>query len=249
MLAFSTLRQRLPPEQPPHQHKFSIAGHEFYLKVQEYSRGDIGALTLQAARENAAVNGLLDGLSRTTSLSLQHGIPLENLIEEWKGSRFEPSGFTSNHFIFRAKSPADYVATYLGHYQAVFPYPPPGLVRRTLLESTHPITHKFSVGGHEGFLSFWSYPRESAEPAPVSKTSVGKIRLCWAKEGSHIYGLMDTICTTASTALQHGLPLQALLKEWKGLSFPPNGRTQDASETTSVLDYAAHFLAKHLELE
>ena len=245
MPAFPSLERRIPLENHPHIHKFSISDHQFYLKVQHYGTGEIGSIGIQAVKEGAAVNGLLDGLSKTTSLGLQYGVPLENLVQEWKGSRFEPSGFTNNRHIPHVKSLADYAATYLEHYQVVFPYQQqPGLVRQTLPESAAAMTHKFSIDGREGFLSFWFYPRESAEP-----TTVGRIKFCWAKEGSPIYGIMDTLGTTASTALQYGVPLSALLEEWKGLSFPPSGMTQESQQASSVLDYAANFLIKRLELE
>ena len=246
MPKFPSLERRILPESiAPHTHKFSISDHEFYLKVQNYRTGEIGALSFQAAQEGATITGLLDGLSRTTSLSLQYGIPLENIIHEWKGNRFEPSGFTSNRFIPHAKSLTDYVATYLEHYQVVFPYKQlQGLVRQTLLKSAGAMTHKFSIKGHEGYLTYFCYPQKSSEPVIL-----GEIKLSWAKEGSPIYGILDTLCTTASTALQYGVPLKALLTEWKGLSFPPNGLVKDGPETTSILDYTANFLAERLELE
>ena len=68
MPAFPSLERRIPLENHPHIHKFSISDHQFYLKVQHYGTGEIGAIELHAEKEEAAVNGLLDGLSKTNLL-------------------------------------------------------------------------------------------------------------------------------------------------------------------------------------
>ena len=243
MPAFPSLERRIPLENHPHIHKFSISDHQFYLKVQHYGTGEIGSIGIQAVKEGAAVNGLLDGLSKTTSLGLQYGVPLENLVQEWKGSRFEPSGFTNNRHIPHVKSLADYVATYLEHYQVVFPYQPSARQQITLSDSNL-ITHKFSLDGREGYITCSFYLRESIEPARV-----GKIKIEWAREGSIVNGLIRAISASTSMGLQYGVPLRAYCEEWKGLSFPPSGMTQESQQASSVLDYAANFLIKRLELE
>lgn len=252
MPTFLPSERRRPLAHQPFRHQFYVHEHQFYLQVQHYGSGEIGALEITAAKESATINGLLKGLSDTTSLGLQYGIPLESLIQEWKGSRFEPSGFTHNQFLPHAKSLADYVAQYLEHYQAVFPYAKTSnpLTRVMLPEQAVSITHKSCIEGHDVFFTYSFYPKESKDPA-----ALGALKIGFAREGSEIYGILDTLCTTASTILQHGVPAKELLKEWKGLSFPPQGWVKDGSgnllevSSNSILDYAASYLLKVLELE
>ena len=243
-------RRAIQPSEPhqSHTHKFSIDKHLFYLRMRHYSTadyetGEIGAIELHAEKEEAAVNGLLDGLSKTTTLGLQYGVPLENLVQEWKGSRFEPMGFTNNRHIPYVKSLTDYVATYVQHYQVVFPYQPFARQQCTLSD-LNSINHKFSLDGREGYITCSFYHRESIEPARV-----GKLKIEWAGEGSTVNGLMRAIFASTSMGLQYGVPLRAYCQEWKGLSFPPSGMTQESQHASSVLDYAANFLIKRLELE
>jgi len=77
----------------------------------------------------------------------------------------------------------------------------PAAVRHKLPDERQSITHKFSVGGHEGYITVGKY--EDGTP--------GEIFVVMAKEGSTISGLMDAFATMTSLALQHGVPLQLLV--------------------------------------
>jgi len=74
-------------------------------------------------------------------------------------------------------------------------------VRRHLPTERHAITHKFSVAGHEGYLTVGMY--EDGTP--------GEIFIVMAKEGSTLSGVMDSFATSCSMALQYGVPLQVLV--------------------------------------
>jgi ribonucleoside-diphosphate reductase alpha chain len=87
--------------------------------------------------------------------------------------------------------------------------------RHRLPDERSSITHKFNVGGHEGYLTIGLY--EDGTP--------GEIFLRMAKEGSTISGLMDSFATAVSVALQYGVPLKDLVNKFSHLRFEPAGFT------------------------
>jgi len=116
------------------------------------------------------------------------------------------------------------------------------LVRRKLPDERHSLTHKFSVGGHEGYIHVGLY--DSGEP--------GEIFIRMAKEGSTISGLMDSFATAVSLALQHGVPLRLLVDKFSRMRFEPSGFTgnPEIPRATSVMDYLFRWLgAKFLKPE
>jgi len=116
------------------------------------------------------------------------------------------------------------------------------LVRRKLPDERRSITHKFSVGGHEGYMHVGLY--DSGEP--------GEIFIRMAKEGSTISGLMDSFATAVSLALQHGVPLRLLVDKFSRMRFEPSGFTGNPvlPRATSVMDYLFRWLgAKFLRPE
>jgi ribonucleoside-diphosphate reductase alpha chain len=107
-------------------------------------------------------------------------------------------------------------------------------VRRKLPDEREAITHKFSIAGHEGYLTIGLY--EDGQP--------GEIFLKMAKEGSTVSGLMDTIATMTSIALQYGVPLKALVDKFSHTRFEPAGFTnnREIPIAKSVTDYVFRYL-------
>jgi ribonucleoside-diphosphate reductase alpha chain len=107
-------------------------------------------------------------------------------------------------------------------------------VRRKLDDERQAVTHKFSISGHEGYLTIGLY--EDGQP--------GEIFLRMAKEGSTVSGLMDTIATMTSIALQYGVPLKALVDKFSHTRFEPAGFTNNRSIpiAKSVMDYVFRYL-------
>ncbi len=101
--------------------------------------------------------------------------------------------------------------------------------RRRLPDTRHSITHKFSVTGHEGYLTVGLY--EDAQP--------GELFITMAKEGSTVGGLMNVIGTCTSMALQYGVPLITLVDKFRHARFEPSGMTsnRDIPFAKSVIDY------------
>ncbi|NJM91071.1 MAG: vitamin B12-dependent ribonucleotide reductase, partial [Myxococcales bacterium] len=106
-------RYKLPDERHSFTHKFTIAGHEGYITVGMYEDGSPGEIFVRMAKEGSVIAGLMDSFATAISLALQHGVPLQLLIEKFKGTRFEPSGFTGNQEIPIATSIMDYLFRWL----------------------------------------------------------------------------------------------------------------------------------------
>ncbi len=107
-------------------------------------------------------------------------------------------------------------------------------VRRKLSDERQALTHKFSIAGHEGYLTVGLY--DDGQP--------GEIFLKMAKEGSTVSGLMDTIATMTSIALQYGVPLKALVDKFSHTRFEPSGFTnnREIPIAKSVTDYVFRYL-------
>ena len=95
-------------------HKFQVAGHEGYVTVGLYPDGTPGEIFLKMAKEGSTVSGLMDTLATMTSIALQYGVPLRDLVSKFTHVRFEPSGFTGNPEVPIAKSTVDYIFRWMG---------------------------------------------------------------------------------------------------------------------------------------
>ena len=110
--------------------------------------------------------------------------------------------------------------------------------RRKLPDERKSITHKFSVGGHQGYIIVGMY----AEGVP------GELFIKMAKEGSTLSGFMDGVALSISIGLQYGVPLKALVDKLTNTRFEPSGFTENPSirYASSVLDYIARWLGGKL---
>tara|TARA_R110002096_G_scaffold173781_7_gene348709 strand:+ start:75776 stop:79330 length:3555 start_codon:yes stop_codon:yes gene_type:complete len=107
-------------------------------------------------------------------------------------------------------------------------------MRRRLPETRNSLTHKFNVAGHEGYLTVGCY--EDGMP--------GELFITMAKEGSTIGGLMDSLGTSTSVALQYGVPLESLVRKFTHQRFEPAGMTtnRDIPFAKSLVDYIFRWL-------
>jgi ribonucleoside-diphosphate reductase alpha chain len=111
----------------------------------------------------------------------------------------------------------------------------PEPVRRRLPDTRDSTTHKFSIEGHEGYITVGMY--EDGLP--------GEIFVTMAKEGSAISGMMDAFATSISLTLQYGVPLVDLVNKFSHMRFEPAGRTENREipVAQSVVDYIFRWLA------
>jgi len=108
-------------------------------------------------------------------------------------------------------------------------------VRRRLPDERRAMTHKFSIAGHEGYVTVGLY--EDGSP--------GELFIVMAKEGSTISGLLDSFATSTSLALQYGVPLSALVNKFTHTRYEPSGYTNnpDIRIAKSVSDYIFRWLS------
>jgi len=111
----------------------------------------------------------------------------------------------------------------------------PSPQRRRLQDERRSITHKFSIGGHEGYMTVGMY--EDGSP--------GELFVTMAKEGSVVSGLMDSFATSISMALQYGVPLKVLCDKFSHTRFEPSGFTgnPDIPIAKSITDYIFRWLS------
>ncbi len=107
-------------------------------------------------------------------------------------------------------------------------------VRRKLPDERNSVTHKFSIGGHEGYLTVGLY----------DDGSPGELFIAMAKEGSTISGLMDSFATAISYALQYGVPLKFFVDKFSHVRFEPSGWTgnERVPYAKSIMDYIFRWL-------
>ncbi len=103
-------RERLPNRRKGYTQKAIVGGHKVYLKTGEYDDGRLGEIFLDMHKEGAALRSLLNNFAIAISLGLQYGVPLEEYVDAFTFTRFEPQGpVQGNNSIKYATSILDYV--------------------------------------------------------------------------------------------------------------------------------------------
>lgn len=103
-------RRRLPDRRGGYTQKAKISGNTIYLRTGEYENGELGEIFLDMHREGAAFRSLMNCFAIAVSLGLQYGVPLEEFVEAFVFTKFEPSGIIQgNDYIKMATSVIDYV--------------------------------------------------------------------------------------------------------------------------------------------
>jgi ribonucleoside-diphosphate reductase alpha chain len=103
-------RQPLPNRRKGYTQKATVGGHKIYLRAGEYEDGRLGEIFLDMHKEGAAFRSVMNSFAIAISLGLQYGVPLEEFVEAFTFTRFEPAGFVQgNDRIKSATSILDYV--------------------------------------------------------------------------------------------------------------------------------------------
>jgi ribonucleoside-diphosphate reductase alpha chain len=113
-------------------------------------------------------------------------------------------------------------------------YSPPPAVRTHLPDERFSVTHKFSIGGHEGYITVGLYPDRRP----------GELFITMAKEGSTVSGLISSFAQAISLGLQHGVPLELFCEKFSHTRFEPSGWSghPDIRHASSVMDYIFRWL-------
>jgi ribonucleoside-diphosphate reductase alpha chain len=120
VIRYQARRRRLPQRRKGFTQKASVGGHKVYIRTGDYEDGAVGEIFLDMHREGAAFRSLMNCFAIAVSLGLQYGVPLEEFVDAFVFTRFEPSGMVGGHDrIKMATSVIDYVfrelaITYLG---------------------------------------------------------------------------------------------------------------------------------------
>lgn len=111
---------------------------------------------------------------------------------------------------------------------------PPLAVRNRLPDERVSVTHKFEVGGHEGYITVGLYPDHQP----------GELFITMAKEGSTVSGLISSFAQSISIGLQHGVPLKLFCEKFAHTRFEPSGWSSNPEirQATSVMDYIFRWL-------
>ena len=113
-------RARLPGRRKGYTQKAIVGGHKVYLRTGEYENGQLGEIFIDMHKEGAAFRSLMNNFAIAISIGLQYGVPLEEYVDSFTFTRFEPSGMVEgNEVIKMATSVLDYIfrelaVSYLG---------------------------------------------------------------------------------------------------------------------------------------
>ena len=116
-------RQRLPDRRKGYTQKAVVGGHKVYLRTGEYADGRLGEIFIDMHKEGAAFRSLMNNFAIAVSVGLQYGVPLEEFVDAFTFTRFEPAGpVRGNEAIKNATSILDYIfrelaVSYLGRYE------------------------------------------------------------------------------------------------------------------------------------
>jgi ribonucleoside-diphosphate reductase alpha chain len=115
-------REKMPDRRKGYTQKAVVGGHKIYLRTGEYDDGRLGEIFIDMHKEGASFRAMMNNFAIAISLGLQYGVPLEEYVEAFTFTRFEPSGFVQgNDSIKNATSILDYVfrelaISYVGRY-------------------------------------------------------------------------------------------------------------------------------------
>ncbi len=90
-------RTKLPHKRNGYVQKCNIGGHKFYMHTGEYNDGSLGEIFLTLHKDGTITQGLMNAFSMAVSLGLQYGVPLQEYIDAFTSTRFEPNGIVTGH--------------------------------------------------------------------------------------------------------------------------------------------------------
>jgi ribonucleoside-diphosphate reductase alpha chain len=195
----------------------------------------LGAETTADVAVNAAADRVLAALAQGDTASITDDL---RVLEDKVSARLE---VTAKSVVTAANAFSKAIASAVTLGQAAAlpsdtepSQGPPRAVRHRLPEERASLTHKFSIAGHEGYITVGLYP--NGQP--------GEIFIKMAKEGSTVSGLMDSFATATSLSLQHGVPLKVLVEKFAHTRFEPSGWTgnEHIGFAKSIMDYIFRWL-------
>ena len=108
-VVYRPTRERLPRKRKSETTSFRVGDAEGYMTTGEYADGRLGEVFLKMSKQGSVLAGIMDALSVTLSMGLQHGVPLETFVAKFINQRFEPAGMTDDADVRMAQSILDYI--------------------------------------------------------------------------------------------------------------------------------------------
>jgi ribonucleoside-diphosphate reductase alpha chain len=113
---YKLVRHKLPKKRRGHIREALVGGHKVFLRTGEYEDGSLGEIFIDMYKEGASFRALMNSFAILTSKALQYGVPLEDLVDTFTFTRFEPSGPVEGHEAIKfATSVLDFVFRSLGY--------------------------------------------------------------------------------------------------------------------------------------
>jgi ribonucleoside-diphosphate reductase alpha chain len=181
-------RRKLPDRRKGYIQKAAVGGHKVYLHTGEYDDGELGEIFLDMHKEGAAFRSLMNNFAISISIGLQYGVPLEEFVDAFVFTRFEPAGpVTGNDSVKSATSILDYIfrelgVSYLGRHDLANADPGAlnadglGEPKRTDGAEPQPASHFISRGFSRGAtpdnLVFLPVSNRAAGPANLEAADV-----------------------------------------------------------------------------
>jgi ribonucleoside-diphosphate reductase alpha chain len=110
------IRRKLPKKRTGHVREAYVGGHKVFLRTGEYEDGALGEIFIDMYKEGASFKGLMNCFAVLTSKALQYGVPLQELVDSFTFTRFEPAGYVDGHESIKSStSILDYVFRSLGY--------------------------------------------------------------------------------------------------------------------------------------
>ena len=167
-------RRRMPDRRTGYTQKAIVGGHKVYLRTGQYDDGTIGEIFIDMHKEGAAFRSLMNNFAIAVSLGLQHGVPLEEYVEAFTFTRFEPNGPVVGHEnIKMATSIIDYIfrelaVSYLGRYDLAQVQP------STAIDAMGPdtIVEPEYIDEEEGEIRYNPPPRPALTSTPMPRPAV-----------------------------------------------------------------------------
>ena len=151
-------RRKLPDRRKGYIQKATVGGHKVYLHTGEYDDGELGEIFIDMHKEGAAFRSLMNNFAIAISIGLQYGVPLDEFVDAFVFTRFEPAGpVTGNDSVRSATSILDYIFRELGV----------SYLERHDLSNADP--EEFNADGLGRGLADGAAPEEEPQPQPASK--------------------------------------------------------------------------------
>jgi ribonucleoside-diphosphate reductase alpha chain len=175
-------RRRLPRRRHGFTQEARIGGHKVFLRTGEYEDGTVGEIFIDMHKEGAAFRSMMNCFAITVSMGLQYGVPLEDLVDQFTFTRFEPHGRVDGHDNIRAcTSVVDYVFRVLGleylnrtDLAHVLPEDLPGPARGRDTATDHPVGYEHQRGnGSNGRVGTGNGAAPAAARTPASGQGLG----------------------------------------------------------------------------